>query len=351
MSTWHAEPLYPDHAADLIRKLTGELPRVADHFGHSQAMLEGMLAHGASLFPGLLWASVSKDGAVAALVPLVPVEERFGPLSVRALYSPNRFDVLYADAQIRDDVPAADVVRALWEIPVIGDRPADILRLRDLRSASAWRAALLTAGIRPVRTAGGANFVSLIPGGESNSILMSKNLRNQIKRAERKLSESGEIDFHVYGREMDGALQRFLDLEHAGYKAQLNSLRNEHADLQILSTALAFCARSDRVVIAELHVGAVLAASLICLHVDQAIYVLKIAFNEALREGSPGTLLMARFLDFCEKATDVRRVDFCVKQSWHERWHPSSDDSLDFGIPNIGTPIGLALTVRKVVRR
>lgn len=348
MARYVCRALNPSNHAVEIAQLYRLLPRAPDYLAHSEQMFEGMLLHGAQLFPGLRWLAVLDNGSPVALFPLVDVEERLGPVVVHALYAPSRFDVLYLDAQVAEGVDVGGLIRAILARPINGGgQQSDVLRLRDLREGSPLRKRLLDAGYAPSRSEGGASY--LMTDGEVAPASSTRNLKSQIKRAERRLGEIGSVQMQVATENLHEPLNRFLEIENSGYKAQLNSLVNEVGDRQVLSEALRHGAQNGGAAVAELWVAGSLAASQICLQVGSTMFVLKIAFNEFMRDGSPGVVLMARFLEYCQRDNRISKVDFCVQQAWHTRWHCEVDGTLAYTFPNSGTLIGLALKSKRAI--
>jgi len=348
MARYQCRELNSTNHAEEISRLHRLLPRATDYLAHSEQMFEGMLRHGTLLFPGLRWLAVLDDERPVALFPLMAVQERLGPVVVRALYAPSRFDVLYLDAQLAEKADIRSVMRAILDRPLVGGGRSDVLRLRDLRERSPLRQRLLVAGFVPSRTDGGASY--LPTDGARAPTSSTRNLKSQIKRAERRLGEMGLVEMRVATENLCEALNRFLEIENSGYKAQLNSLAKEEGDRRILSEALRHGASIGGAAIVELWVAGVLAASQICLQVGTTMFVLKIAFNESMRDGSPGVVLMARFLEYCQKDDRLMKVDFCVRQAWHARWHCENEGSQAYTIPNSRTLAGLGLRVARALR-
>jgi hypothetical protein len=82
----------------------------------------------------------------------------------------------------------------------------------------------------------------------------------------------------------------------------------------------------------ELWVEAVLAASQICVLLDQTLYVLKVAYCEEFANLAPGNLLLAWLIHRCAVDDGVRYVNLVSDAEWHRDWKPRTIERLNFEV-------------------
>jgi hypothetical protein len=334
-----------DHS--VIVNASARLPRDPTSLAHSEGMIKGLTSHGDQLFPGLCWFLFSDGQGPAALLPLQAIIETDGRLQLRSLRTPSRFEMLYCDAQIREDIDAIDVIEALLTVRAFGNQRCDVLRLRDMRAPSPFLSLAQAKQPRSIKTRPGS---SLIETKQPYGIWLkqqSKNLRGQIKQSEGRLSAAGvlRVDVVASNQTTVAAFNRFVELEAKGYKSSLNALGNESSDCAVLRAALLDAGEGEKAIIVELYVGDSLAASQLALVRARRLYLIKVAFDEALSSSSPGTFLMSKLIEYCSEHIDIDEIDCCVRQQWHDRWRPRLDQAADANIPNTATLKGAALAV------
>jgi CelD/BcsL family acetyltransferase involved in cellulose biosynthesis len=317
----------------------------------SPFMLQALTESGESLFPGLCWFLCVDEYGPAALLPLrrmVEADSRLAPLS---LTSVSRFEMLYADALVRPDVPPSAMASALLQTPVIGGRRADVVRLRNLPQDSQLLA-IARALSAQCDVQEGTSVIAVGADAEAWRRGLSRNLRGQIKQSESRLRRTGPLAVRApeNATEMSEAFSRFVALEASGYKASRDALANVPGDRAILEGTLLGHAREGTAHLIELCVGDTLVASQFGVICGDRLYLIKIAFDERFAGASPGTFLMASLLQRLADEGRVKTVDCCVRQRWHARWHPLVEMYTTATIPNTGTPKGFALRAGRALR-
>jgi hypothetical protein len=331
-----------------------QLPGHPEHLSSSDGLLHSLMASGDALFPGLRWVLFDYDAGPAAAVPVQYIRESNSPLRLISLRSLSRFEMLYADARIRSDVSARAVGDGLLRISGPSERRPDVLRCRNLPRASSLYA-IVDALEGSGRGITGRPGTSVIDVGDAPAKWMSsltRNLRGQIRQAEKRLAARGAVDLRFFQtpEEIAQAFSRFLALEAAGYKRELNPLASEAGDRDVLRGALLHHSRIGEALVMELWVGDTLSASQFGIRRGGRFYLIKVAFNETLADASPGTYLMSELIRHLSATGGARAVDCCVRQRWHDRWHPLLEDRFTANIPNPGTPRGIILGASKWMR-
>jgi CelD/BcsL family acetyltransferase involved in cellulose biosynthesis len=137
----------------------------------------------------------------------------------------------------------------------------------------------------------------LVPQDAANGALMSSSRRRRIARLERRLRETGHVEFERAERLWDILLrfEEFLVLETRGWKGRKgSSIHVIRKTAAFARQAVAELGAQGRAVIYTLRVDGNAIASLIMLRSANRYYPWKIAFDEAWRAYSPGTQLMLR---------------------------------------------------------
>jgi CelD/BcsL family acetyltransferase involved in cellulose biosynthesis len=116
----------------------------------------------------------------------------------------------------------------------------------------------------------------------------------ELRRQRNRLAGHGDVIFSIAStpREIESALERFLDLEASGWKAKRGTALRQHAgDAAFIRRAVPALAAQGQCEIVTLHAGDTPVASAIVLrHLDRAFYF-KLGVNECFAKHSPGVQL------------------------------------------------------------
>jgi hypothetical protein len=141
-----------------------------------------------------------------------------------------------------------------------------------------------------------------------HSILETRR-RKEADRQRRRLSEEGELTFHVAHERTDVAtsLEAFLDLESAGWKGQRGTdMRSVPGAAAFIGEVAQALAAAGTMRIASLRLsGRTVAAGIVAVSDGRAFYV-KTAYDEELARFSPGLLLT---LELTKHLLDDSEID------------------------------------------
>lgn len=143
---------------------------------------------------------------------------------------------------------------------------------------------------------------------------LSGKARRELGRARRILAdELGAEPRLVDATDDDGAADRFLALEAGGWKGRAGSALASDPRHAAFFRAVwdGFRARGDGHLI-ELRAGDRVAASILCLAAGDALFTAKIGYDETLRRGTPGVLLLADLASWFHDHTDALLLDSCA---------------------------------------
>jgi CelD/BcsL family acetyltransferase involved in cellulose biosynthesis len=148
---------------------------------------------------------------------------------------------------------------------------------------------------------------------------VSKNMRDSIRKARRRIEERGGAEIVVTaGGEIGEAFERFVQLEASGWKAgQGGALAQTPLERALWRDYLPIAPDAQ---IRELRIDGALAAAQITVSTARTLFLPRIAYDENLAELSPSNVLMAELLESCCGDPAIDRIDCMEWQPWHPRW-------------------------------
>lgn len=252
-------------------------------------------------------------------------------------------------SRILDDLLATlgDPGFALPKVLVLPDVMMDNATITALRGVAIGR------GL-PVSTTGSVQRPFL--QSEKDSVdyfaeTISKSSRRNMKRLLRQLGEKGEFEYDVARSPSDVrvALEEFLLLENAGWKGrQRTSLAADRFHAAFAREAVNNLAERDLCRIHSFKLDGRVIASLIVFVQSGHAWTWKTAYDEALSQYSPGTLLIMRVTESHLEDPNIEMTDSCAVEDhpvmtrlWSER--------REFATMVIGLQPHLDREVRQVV--
>jgi CelD/BcsL family acetyltransferase involved in cellulose biosynthesis len=191
--------------------------------------------------------------------------------------------------------------RLLWS--QIAELPAARLTLPGVPAASPSVAiaseALRAVGYRVAVTREQLSpYVELPESWEELLAMLSRNQRSQVRRHRKRLEREGRLAFRTAtGPDLDGALDRFFQLEASGWKGAAGTAIQSDSRAVRLYTDFAHAAASRgwlRLYVLELD-GVTIAADYSCVLGDAA-FLLKTCYDERFARLSPGMVLRSEAL-------------------------------------------------------
>ena len=255
---------------------------------------------------------------------------------------------------IEPEVADAAGARALSEALLAERRP---IRFGSLPSdglfATTFLAMTRGRGIVLAAPAGGSPVLRLDPSWTDPAARLTARRRADLRRAQRKAEAMGAVEIHVHAPDPAAVatmLDRAFAVEAGGWKARertavLDNPRQE----AFLRRYCAKLAAAGRCRIAFLDIAGRPAAMQIMVAEDNALWLLKIGYDEAFGRASPGMLLLT---DVVRRAAVDRldRIEFLGKDApWTAFWTTElrAHTRLHY-YP--GTPTGLASLLRDGTR-
>jgi len=141
---------------------------------------------------------------------------------------------------------------------------------------------------------------------------VSKKRRKEFARLLRRLGDEGAVGFDTVREPaaVEAALERFLDLEAAGWKGRAGTaLKRSGNRSDFVRAAVAALAAEGHVHVDQLKLDGRPIAQLVRFSALGEAVAWKIAFDESLGSFSPGVLLMIEVLSKCLDDPAIRRTD------------------------------------------
>ena len=162
----------------------------------------------------------------------------------------------------------------------------------------------------------------------------SKNRRKTAKKNIKRLETLGDWQFRLVhnGPEFDQAIERFLELEHAGWKAGTGtSLRSRPQQEKFFTSMVRNFAVTNTAFFAELWLNDRVIGSSSNLISGDSVFAFKIGWDPEFAKVSPGTILESKLIQRAPELLEgIRFVDSCssgdsyVGNIWPERMRVGS---------------------------
>ena len=282
--------------------------------------------------PAVGIALLRRQGEVVALVPLraeARAPSPFAPARWSLLWDPHS---TLSPALIAPELGAVEALEAIVrELRRQGMR-CDWLSGPSLLDDGRWGAhgqgvpagRVVMQKLRP-----SMRFCTTAPG--SALAESSAHFRQNLGRQRRKLQAQGQVELHIAkGVEAAGeAFEDFLGIEASGWKgdggtasaiALHDGLRSFYAGVIDAS------APSCEVWIATLRLDGRAVASNFCMRTGSTLGVLKIGYDESLKQAAPGNVLLSMLIDACTEDPGISELSLVTGPAWAERWCPQRVD-------------------------
>jgi O-antigen/teichoic acid export membrane protein/CelD/BcsL family acetyltransferase involved in cellulose biosynthesis len=169
------------------------------------------------------------------------------------------------------------------------------------------------------------------PAGERDGYVtraLSGKKRKELRRQRSRLEDSGALTFSLSNPpETPAALQEFLALEAAGWKGKRGTaVQCDRATREFFIKAVSGLAAENQATIARLRQAGRLIAAGVVIKSGKGAWFLKIAYDEALAQYSPGVQLTLDLTEALARDPDIAFIDSCaiadhpmIDHLWRER--------------------------------
>ena len=254
----------------------------------------------------------------------VPVRVLQAPVAPHAYLATPVVDRAVADSALNAMLDFIVLDRTLPKLivadPIRTDGPTmqALNRVLDARSSSAFT---MTQVQRPI-------LASSLDGKQYFEKAQSSSSRKKLRQHRRRLEETGKLDVTVADAPdaVDAAFDEFLQLEAAGWKGQnATALLSDPADATFARQMIAALAKRGNAAIHSLRRDGRPVSMQIVLRAGSVAFTWKTAYDEALRDFSPGMLLLEDYTKAFLSDRSIAWVDSCAiddtsyMSAWMER--------------------------------
>lgn len=160
---------------------------------------------------------------------------------------------------------------------------------------------------------------------ESKENPVKAKLRRNIRRLKGQAEAVGDVVMETITDpdQLPAAYEQFLDIEACGWKGDGGSAIVNDPDLKgFYRELLNGCYPGITPVINLLWIGDTAVAAQFIMQTPACTSLLKIGYNEAFHQFSPGSILLNDFISECMLNDDVTKVSLVTSPAWAERWRP-----------------------------
>jgi CelD/BcsL family acetyltransferase involved in cellulose biosynthesis len=279
-------------------------------------------------------------------------------IGIQALALPTHPHMVLADVLLAEDFAGTDWLRAIdRSLAKDGVRWQALLLASVLEDSHAMRLARGLGHGALVRDCGQSRrFDCTLPFAELSRRFAGQ-LRKNLKTGRKKLEQHGQVELLCVGAgdsRMDRAYEHFLRLEASGWKGQSGTgsaialqdrLSGFYRDLILADST------GMRAEINLLCLDGEPIAGQFALRCGPRRSVLKIAYDEAYRHASPGTVLMASTLERSCNDPDIESLSLLTDTPWMRDWNPLAVPVHDIWIARSASVRALTRLVVTVERR
>lgn len=298
-------------------------------FYHQYAWYENYVYHLERDPERMLFALVSRDAKIVAILPLVYRNPTW-PGGLRLLQVPSHAYLCVADGLIRHGEDHGRIMnRLIRQLYRSGAPGWDELLFPESPAGSCVDSGLCNRSrVLMVReTAHGSDYIPNAGGYEATMQRLSGSFRRDLRRKRKHAEKGGTLTYRCVEspEKLDRAFREFLEVESSGWKGQDGTrtaincdpeIENFYWGLMHARTPSSYC------VINLLYLNDTCIAAEFCLYCNGVLSILKIGYREDHARVSPGSLLFDCVLnDWCERP-GFRAVNLVGNAAWQKTWHP-----------------------------
>lgn len=278
--------------------------------------------------PESVYVAVARHaGKVVAVVPLRYAPRRLGAIKAACwslLWDPHS---TLSPILLAPQVDMAQVMDGIMAALLRSRQGCDQIVLPSVLDDGSWQGDWSARNRRVVANTCRQSMGFSTASANSALASSSSHFRKNLARQRRKLETLGAVELEL-AVEPDAALtayEVFLDLEASGWKGVRgtgSAIRLDARLVNFYSGLIRSLHPRQEVWIATLRLDGRPVASNFCVRTDTTLAVLKISFDETLRQAAPGNVLLAMLLEFCAAHPEITWVSLVTGPAWAERWRP-----------------------------
>ena len=261
-----------------------------------------------------------------AIFPLsLTVRNKLG-LRIQCLEFPSHSHIVLSDALVHKDYARAPVLPAVLEY---------LYELRDVRwqrlslhrfTARSNVFKLSQQHRTPLVEHGKSYYVRFDAASSGRAVVSRKQIRNVNRALAKARSQYADVSIETTEQAHLEGFDAFIQIESAGWKGvggkgSAIALQPElTAFYRELMTAFSATGQAQ---ITLLKIAGIPAAGQFALRVDDALFLLKIGYDEAYEDVAPGSVLFKHTLD--RGTSELGEINLVTAPEWADRWHLTSE--------------------------
>lgn len=152
---------------------------------------------------------------------------------------------------------------------------------------------------------------------------LNSKFRREIKRQERRLAETLELNYLLDCAFQDNekSFREFIEIEDGGWKGlKETSIKKNPSDTFLFKYATRNFSENGWMVWNFLKSEKTILAAQLGVKLNGVIYLWKIGFREEFSKVAPGNLLLFSFIEKCFKDPEIKEVNFLSEMKWLKPW-------------------------------
>ncbi len=272
----------------------------------------------------LLFVAVRRQGELFGVLPLQMTRLKLGPLSMAgvSLAYANEMGLCDAFLPAGIELPLAQLRQVLGQHG---------LRFRlmkfDCISVSSMAAGWIQAFNLPCKSSHVTKFLDVSAGREQFYSGYSSKFNRNMRRKLKKANEHGEVAIERYRNEQAlVAFDTFLQLEDSGWKGREGtSIAQQPEKLRYYRALTQGYSDAGVLSVNVLTLEGKPVAAQVGVLVSGTLNLLKIAYDEAYSEISPGYLLIDGLIAESDESHFLNKISFVTGVDWIDRWKPQCE--------------------------
>ena len=273
----------------------------------------------------LVFVVLRRHGRVAIILPLQL--RSGGPVGLKHRYIsfPYHNHIVLSDALIdRSVAEERDLMRLFSFLENQKAFKWNYLRLNGMVGGSLLYDALLASGYEPEQTSSNAYFDW--PAGRYDATLSKKHIRNTRRLSQKAENELGPVQarFVTDPAELPDALDTFFELEASGWKGESGTSTAIKYDDRLVAFYRDLLKRfsgDKSFQINLLEINGIPAAGQMCVRCGAVWYILKVGYNDGLKQYGAGNALMLACLERLSQDAAISELNLVTSPAWADRWH------------------------------
>lgn len=273
----------------------------------------------------LVFVVLRRHGRVAIILPLQLRSGGAAGFKHRFISFPYHNHIVLSDALIDPSVAEErDLARLFAFLETQKEFKWNHMRLNGMVEGSLLHGALVASGYEPEQTSFNAYFDW--PTGKYDATLSKKHIRNTRRLTQKAESELGPVQVRFVSgpAELPDALETFFELEASGWKGEKGTstaIKNDERLIVFYRDLLTRFSEDKSFQINLLEINGVPAAGQMCIRCGSVWYILKVGYNDRLKQYGAGNALMLACLERLSQDAEISELNLVTSPAWADRWH------------------------------